>query len=269
MTTTEPSPLANALAKAEPAKRPAVLSAKQQIRNTIQVNRQEIMSALPEGYVGGADRFARSLLTCVALDEKLLACTATSIVGAAIQAAQLGLTPGVLGEAWLIPRKGKCTFNLGWKGYVVLAGRAGFSIEAETVYEGDEFRYTKGLDKTLHHVPAHGPQRGKSVFWYAIARERATGQLIRFVVIDRDHVNKRRDAFEGDKGPGPAWHSWYEEMALGKAVRELCRFLPLSVEMATAIASDGVTREVLDGHADEYPAPFEDEDQVVDGEVVE
>ena len=269
MTTTEPSTLSTELAKADTTSKQGKISPKQLIRQTIEINRKEIRSALPNGFVGGEDRFARSVLTCVALDDKLLACTPTSIVGAAIQAAQLGLTPGVLGEAWLIPRKGKCTFNLGWKGLVVLAGRAGILIEAETVYEGDEFHYTKGLNKTLEHVPTHGPQRGNSVFWYAIGRERGTGQLIRFVVIDRDHVDKRRDAFEGSTGPGPAWRAWYDEMALGKAVRELCRFLPLSVEMATAIASDGVVRETLDGHADEYPAPFEDEDQVVDGEVVE
>jgi len=56
-------------------------------------------------------------------------------------------------------------------------------------------------------------------------------------------------------------------MALGKAVRELCRFLPMSVEMATAMASDGVVRTEIAGQADEFAVSYDD-DAVVDGEVI-
>jgi len=234
---------------------PAKLSAKQLIRSAVDVNRREIEAALPDGYAGGPERFARTVLTCVARDPNLLKCSPTSIIGAAMQAAQLGLTPGVLGEAWLIPYGGECTFQLGVKGLVALAGRAGISIQAHTVYDRDEFHYELGLDPTLRHVPAKG-DRGQGCYWYAVARERATSQLLGFAVLDRHQVDKRRKA---NRGKSPAWDNWYDEMALGKAVREVCRLLPLSVEMATALASDGAVRTEVAGHADEYVADYEEQ----------
>jgi recombination protein RecT len=264
MTTTDPSPLSNALAHAEPSKQGKV-SPKQLIRQAVEINRKEIQTALPAGYVGGPERFARTVLTAVARDPKLLACSPNSILGAAMQAAQLGLTPGVLGEAWLIPYKNECTFQLGVKGLVSLAARAGIGIQAHTVYDRDEFAYRLGLEPGLDHVPATG-DRGKGTHWYAVARDINTGRLLQFAVLDRYQVDKRRAA---NRGASPAWTDWFDEMALTKAVREVCRFLPLSVEMSTALVSDGVVRTEISGAAEEYAAPFEDEDQVVDGEVVE
>lgn len=227
---------------------PAKLNPKQLIKSAVEINRREIENALPDGYVGGPERFARTVLTCVARDPNLLKCSPQSIIGAAMQAAQLGLTPGVLGEAWLIPYGADCTFQLGYKGLVALAARSGIVIQAHTVYERDEFAYELGLAPDLRHVPAKG-DRGPGEYWYAVARERGTGQLLGFAVIDRQHVDKRRKA---NRGKSPAWDQWYDEMALGKAVREVCRFLPLSVEMATALASDGAVRTEIDAQADEF-----------------
>lgn len=259
MTDTQPD-LNQALAVTKPGNTVAKLSPKQAIKNTVEVNKREILNALPDGYVGGAERFARTVLTCVARDPNLLKCSPTSIIGAAMQAAQLGLTPGVLGEAWLIPYGGECTFQLGYKGLVALAARAGVTIQAHTVYERDEFDYELGLTPTLHHKPAKG-DRGKGEYWYAVARDRDTGALLGFAVLDRHHVDKRRKA---SRGKSPAWDQWYDEMALSKAVREVCRLLPLTVEMASALASDGAVRTEIDAQPDEIIA-----DDYIDVEVVE
>lgn len=259
MTDTQPD-LNQALAVTKPGNSVAKLSPKQQIKNSVEVNKREILNALPDGYVGGAERFARTVLTCVARDPNLLKCNPTSIIGAAMQAAQLGLTPGVLGEAWLIPYGGECTFQLGYKGLVALASRAGVTIQAHTVYERDEFDYELGLNPTLHHKPAKG-DRGRGEHWYAVARDRDTGALLGFAVLDRHQVDKRRKA---NRGKSPAWDQWYDEMALSKAVREVCRLLPLTVEMATAIASDGAVRTEIDAQPDEIIA-----DDYIEAEVVE
>lgn len=259
MTDTQPD-LNQALAVTKPSNKPATISPKQAIKNSVEVNKREILNALPDGYVGGAERFARTVLTCVARDPNLLKCSPTSIIGAAMQAAQLGLTPGVLGEAWLIPYGGECTFQLGYKGLVALAARAGVTIQAHTVYERDEFDYELGLTPTLHHKPAKG-DRGKGEYWYAVARDRDTGALLGFAVLDRHQVDKRRKA---NRGKSPAWDQWYDEMALSKAVREVCRLLPLTVEMASALASDGAVRTEIDAQPDEIIA-----DDYIDVEVVE
>lgn len=234
---------------------PARLNPKQLIRSAVEVNRREIEAALPDGYVGGPERFARTVLTCVARDPHLLKCSPQSIIGAAMQAAQLGLTPGVLGEAWLIAYGDQCTFQVGVRGLIALAARSGIVVRAHTVAEHDTFDYELGLKPILRHVPAHG-DRGKSVAWYAVATDRASGDVMGFAVLDRDQIEKRRKA---NRGKSPAWDNWYDEMALTKAVREVCRFLPLSVELATAIASDGTVRTEVAGHADEYIAQDNDE----------
>lgn len=254
--------LTAALDTAKPSTSVAKLTPKQAIKNSVEVNKREILNALPEGYVGGAERFARTVLTCVARDPNLLKCSPASIIGAAMQAAQLGLTPGVLGEAWLIPYGGECTFQLGFKGLVALAARAGIAIQAHTVYAKDEFDYELGLEPTLRHKPATG-DRGTGVYWYAVARDRDTGHLLGFAVLDRHQVDKRRKA---NRGKSPAWDQWYDEMALSKAVREVCRLLPLSVDMATAVASDGVVRNEIAAQPDEYVADYDD---VIEAEVME
>jgi len=244
MTTSQPP----AVVDTQPSSTPARLTAKQLIRSAVDINRREIEAALPDGYVGGPERFARTVLTCVSRDPGLLKCTPQSIIGAAMQAAQLGLTPGVLGEAWLISYNDQCTFQVGVRGLIALAARSGLVIRAHTVAERDTFDYELGLRPILRHIPAHG-DRGKSTAWYAVATDRATGDVMGFAVLDREQVEKRRKA---NRGKSLAWENWYDEMALTKAVREVCRFLPLSVELATAIASDGTVRTEVAGHADEY-----------------
>ncbi len=255
MTTNSPATLAEKIAEPRKDSTPAKVTPKQLIRSAVEINRREIENALPDGYVGGPERFARTVLTCVARDPKLLSCTPQSVIGAAMQAAQLGLTPGVLGEAWLVPYRDQCTFQVGVRGLISLAARSGIVIQAHTVHERDEFHHELGLEPILRHVPAHG-DRGKSVAWYAVARDRTTKDLLGFQVIDRAHVDKRRAL---NRGSSPAWDGWYDEMALGKAVREVCRFLPLSVEMATAMASDGVVRTEIAGQADEHIAEWDDQ----------
>jgi len=209
------------------------------LRGELERYRGDLAVALPRAFPGGVARFERIVLTAVSKQPELAACTPRSIIGAAIQAAQLGLTPNLLGQCWILPyrdnKKGvvEAQFQIGWKGLVELAGRAGIRIDAETVYERDEFHYEYGLDPILRHRPADG-DRGPAVRWYAVAHFRDGGK--KFAVIDRQHVEKRRAA---SKSPdSPAWKTWYDEMAKGKAVRELCRTLVLSVEIAEALAVD-------------------------------
>lgn len=254
MTTTEPGTALADVVATKPSAAPARISPKQLVRQAVDVNRREIEAALPTGYVGGPERFARTVLTCVARDPNLLKCSPQSIIGAAMQAAQLGLTPGVLGEAWLVSYGDQCTFQVGVRGMVALAARSGITLEAHTVHQADTFEYELGLTPKLRHVPAIG-DRGPSVLWYAIARDRKSGELMASAVIDREHVEKRRKA---NRGKSPAWDNWFDEMALTKAVRECCRFLPLSVEMAAALQSDGAVRTEINAQADEIVADYED-----------
>jgi len=217
--------------------------------------RQAVDAALPQGFPGGADRFLRVVMTAVRMNPDLNRCTVDSVIGAAMQAAQLGLTPGVLGECWLIPYKNRDTGQLeaqyqnGWKGLVGLAGRAGYDVAAHAVHEADEFDYAYGLEPYLVHKPAKG-DRGAAEQWYAVVRRSDNDRVVGFAVVDKAHVEQRRQF--GRSANSPAWRNWYSEMALGKAVREAMRTVPMSVELFVALASEGLVRTEVAGDAEDF-----------------
>ena len=231
--------------------------------------RGNIAAALPPGFPGGVERFVRIARTAVSANPQLAACTPRSIVGAVIQAGQLGLTPNLMGQCWILPYRDKKTnttqaqFQIGWKGLVELAGRAGIRIDAHTVHQHDDFRVEYGLDPILVHQPAFGSELGDAILWYAVAHF-PDGTPPKFAVVDRPHVEKRRAA---SKSPdSPAWKDWYDEMALGKAVRELCRTLVLSVELHRALDADDRVIDVGEV-VDLEPDPQADGDHVLEATV--
>ena len=112
----------------------------------------EIAKALPS--VLTPERFTRITLSALSTNAKLAETTPQSFLSAMMTAAQLGLEPNTpLGQAYLIPfwnGKNKCLecqFQLGYKGLIDLAYRSGevSVIQAQIVYENDEFSYSFGL----------------------------------------------------------------------------------------------------------------------------
>ena len=206
------------------------------------VSRQQeaVDKALPAGME--AERFIRMMLTEMRRTPKLAQCDPATLLGAMMLAAQTGLEPGgPLGQAWLIPRwSGKrkvleAQFQIGYKGLIQLAGRAGFLVQAHTVKVGDEFGFQYGTDEWLYHRPIPENQ-GVSEWWWAIAHPVAGGKAS-FRVIDRNVADRARSAGKaGDNGP---WVTNFDEMAEKTAVIRLTNRLPLTTDVAYAIAADG------------------------------
>lgn len=194
-----------------------------------------------------ADRLARVALTEVRKNPALAHCDQHSFLGAIMTCAQLGLEPGgPLGHAYLVPfenRKAGRTevqFIVGYRGMIDLARRSGqiVSIEARPVYEGDQFEVSLGLDSALRHVPDYdNPNRthpDKLRFVYAVAKLKDGG--VQFEVMSRREVEAvRAQSKAGTSGP---WVTHFEQMALKTVVRRLFKWLPVSVELATAIEAD-------------------------------
>jgi recombination protein RecT len=194
-----------------------------------------------------AERLARVALTEVRKNPALARCDQTSFLGALMTCAQLGLEPGgPLGHAYLIPfenRKANRTevqFIVGYRGMIDLARRSGqiVSIEARPVYEGDKFDVSFGLDSSLHHVPdfdnPNRVQPDKLRFVYAVAKLKDGG--VQFDVMSRREVEAvRAQSRAGTTGP---WVTHFEAMALKTVVRRLFKWLPISVELASAIEAD-------------------------------
>ena len=189
-----------------------------------------------------SDRLARIALTEIRKVPTLAKCDQTSFLGAIMQCAQLGLEPGgALGHAYLLPfenrKKGitEVQFIVGYRGMIDLARRSGqiVSLTARTVHENDEFSYQYGLNEDLKHVPATG-DRGALLYVYAVAKLKDGG--VQFEVMSRSDIDKvRAQSKAGNYGP---WQTHYDEMAKKTVIRRLFKYLPVSIELATAVTMD-------------------------------
>lgn len=205
----------------------------------IQSKRDEIARALPRHI--SPDRLLRVVITTLRRNPELASCEQYSLIGAIMQAAQLGLEPdGIMGRAYLVPFRAKdqplkqVQLIVGYRGLMDLARRSGeiVSIYAHVVRERDQFSVAYGLQPSLTHVPFAGGDAGDITGAYAVATFRAGGaqceHLWRWEI---DDVRKQSKA----SGSGP-WVTHFAEMAKKTAIRRLCKYLPASVELQQALA---------------------------------
>ncbi|NNV04645.1 recombination protein RecT [Brevibacillus sp. MCWH] len=204
----------------------------------------EIEKALPKHM--DADRMARIALTTIRTNPKLLECSVPSLLGAVMQAAQLGLEPGLIGHCYLVPFKNGKTgqsdvqFIIGYKGMIDLARRSGNieSIYAHAVYSNDTFEYEYGLHPKLVHKPAM-TDRGEFIGAYAVAHFKDGGYQFEFM--PKEEIEKRRKRSKAANA-GP-WVTDYEEMAKKTVIRHMWKYLPISIEIQQQAAQDEVVRK--------------------------
>jgi len=193
----------------------------------------QIALALPRHMT--ADRLARIALTNIRMTPQLLNCSVESLMGAIMQAAQLGLEPGPLGHAYLVPYGRECTLIIGYKGLIDLARRSDqiVSIAAHIVYEHDDFEVTYGLEEHLIHRPVF-ENRGKPKLAYMVAKLKDGGHVVEVMTVEEiEAVRKRSKA--ANSGP---WVTDWSEMARKTVVRRGAKYLPLAIEVQKAIAAD-------------------------------
>lgn len=215
-----------------------------------------------------AERLTRLALTCFSTTPGLLDATPRSLLGATFQCAQLGLEPGLIGMAYLIPFRNtkagttEVQFIPGYRGLLSLARRSGeiSTIQAHCVYEEDVFLYRYGLDPRLDHTPSEKPDRGPMRYVYAVCRLKDGGA--QFDVMTKAEVDAHRDRYSRAAKTGP-WQTEYPEMAKKTVLRRLCKLLPASVELHTAVVLDERAElqlpqglaDLAPGGGDEAPTP--------------
>lgn len=199
------------------------------------------------------DRLMRLTMTTIRTTPELRDADVGSLLGGVMQAAQLGLEPGLLGQCYLLPfnnrKKGikEVQFIIGYKGMIDLARRSGHiqSIYAHSVYENDEFEYELGLNPTLKHVPTMDGDKGEFIGSYAVAHFKDGGYQMQFM--PKAEIEKRRNASPGGKSKYSPWNNYYEEMANKTVIRNMWKYLPISVEVQQAVAHDeGTARDIKD-----------------------
>lgn len=197
------------------------------------------------------ERILKIALSAASRTPLLLQCTPQSILLAVMQCAQLGLEPNTpLGLAYLVPYKNnkkdvdgrwnsvyEAQFIPGYRGLIKLAHQSGdvVTIRSRVVRDGDHFEVELGSDERLVHRPnlslGEDEELRPMVAVYAVAVFKSGAT--QFEVMSKaqiDSLRKRSKASEG----GP-WSTDYEEMARKTVLRRLCKSLPLSTELASAL----------------------------------
>ena len=232
----------DALAEKTSRKNEAVkLTKNMSIADMIKAMEPEIKKALPQ--VITPERFTRMALSALNTTPKLAECSQMSFLGALMNAAQLGLEPNTpLGQAYLIPyrNKGKleCQFQIGYKGLIDMVYRNENiqTVQAQCVYENDDFQYELGLDPKLVHKPAL-KDRGNLILVYALWKSKNGG--FGFEVMSKedvdDHARRFSQSFGSSYSP---WKTNYEEMAKKTVIKKCLKYAPLKTDFVMQMNND-------------------------------
>lgn len=207
----------------------------------VQQMQGEIAKALPS--VMTPDRFTRITLSALSANPQLAQTTQNSFLGAMMTAAQLGMEPNTpLGQAYLIPFRNKgvleCQFQLGYKGLIDLAYRSGevTTIQAQVVYENDEFEYALGLEPQLKHIPAMS-NRGEPIYFYAVFKTKDGGFGFEVMSVEdvKLHAQKYSQSFNSAYSP---WKKNFEEMAKKTVLKKVLKYAPMKTDFARGLSAD-------------------------------
>lgn len=224
------------------------------VRGFLEENSGQFARLLPR--MIPVDRFLATVLSLTEQNPELLECSKMSFVRCILQCAQLGILPGPRREAYLIPfnnrKKGikECQLIIGYLGLLNLCRRSGeiAKIEAQIVYDGDEFSYTLGLTPTMLHIPKSSwrEEPDARIAFEHMTHTYAFAKLLngetQFIVLTKKQIEGIRDRFSKAKDSGP-WVEHPIQMALKCPLRDLANLLPSSDEkdngaMVKAVALD-------------------------------
>lgn len=195
------------------------------------------------------DTFVRLAVGVLRRDRKLTEAAQNNpaaLMGALMDAAQLGLTPGTE-QFYLVPRKIKGRLEVqgirGYQGEIELIYRAGAvsSVIVEVVRQADKFQYAPGSDERPdHEIDWDSEDRGalRLVYAYAVMKDGATSKV---VVLNRAQVMAAKAMSQGSDTPYSPWQKHEEAMWMKTAAHRLTKWVPTSAEYM---------REQLRAHAE-------------------
>ena len=192
----------------------------------------ELMKVLPKAI--SPVMLIRTAITALQRQPTLFQCTSRSLCGCLMEVGQLGLTLDAnLGHAWLVPFNNRKTgkkeaqLQIGYKG-MILMGKDAVDVifEMEVVYEGEAFKYTRGMNATITHEPPIDRQTdaAKIVAAYAIAY--FPDGRTKFEVMSRDAIEIIRKRAPSARGRSSPWDSDYGEMSKKTVLRRLFKTIP-------------------------------------------
>lgn len=184
-------------------------------------------------------RAVASLSLAIKQNQKLMQCEPGSVLMSVAACLSMGLEPHALptpsrsAQAMLIPRGNQCQLQITATGWVTLLDRAGWSVTAQAVRDGDTFAPDFDACKA-NHVLAMRESGLVCGAWAKFEKgNRRHLEVLRYE--DLAAIRDTSDAWkrQGDNSP---WGKWPDRMAVKSAIVRGARHLGL----------DGAVNEVAD-----------------------
>lgn len=177
------------------------------------------------------EKFKAAILTAINLNPQLARAATTdmkSLLVAASRAAQDGLMPDGRDAAFVVfgtavqymPMIGGILRKIRNSGELA-------SIDAQVVYENDDFDYALGDEPYIKHKPILRGERGEPIAVYATATLK-DGSRYREVMTVSEVERVRAVSRSAKNGP---WVQWWSEMARKTAIRRLAKRLPMDTDV--------------------------------------
>jgi phage RecT family recombinase len=196
------------------------------IQEILQQKRDAVARAIPSGVDVSADGLIQSALQIIHGDRHLRICTPKSVLYAVLACAKLGLD--FVGEqAYLIAYDMKddhgqhLEWNAGflptYKGFITVAGRYGWFLDAQAVHANDDIEASLGSAIDIRHRPRFS-NRGDLVGSYCIVRD-IQNQPRHAALVMQEEINiLRQDT--------PAWRRWPAQMVMKCAIKRAFKMVP-------------------------------------------
>ena len=127
-------------------------------------------------------------------------------------------------------------------------------IDAQTVYENDEFEYELGMDPVLKHKPAR-TNRGNPIYFYATFKLTNGGQGFQVMSIEDVQAHAKKYSKTYNNGP---WQTNFEEMAKKTVLKKLLKYAPLKTEFVKQVTSDETIKTSISDHMEDVPNEYMD-----------
>lgn len=191
------------------------------------------------------ESFKTKMLT-ISLSYGLSNCSPESIINCGLQALMVDL-PLTAGQGYVVNYGGQAQFDCGYKGWQVLAKRAGFSVQADVVYSCDEFGQDGfGFNREMIYKPDFASRKSSDDKW---AKDNLTGVIVSIL---EDETGVQTHAFvdaemifkiigmspsAGKKAKDGKKYSphdnWAEQMFKAKAIKHVLSKFPIDIEKAS------------------------------------
>lgn len=210
------------------------LTTRQNAENVLVAISGEVEAGLPKTVP--VERFKAAFLTAAVNNKSIFDCDMKSIQIALLRCAADGLVPDGR-QAALVPFKGTCTYMPMVQGIIKRAKELGdiSRIDAQCVYENDEFdRLLGDDDRIFHRPPPLSSDRGKIIGSYAIFYG-PPGEVVHREVMSRGDLDKVRSV---GRSSGGVWKEWEGEMCRKSAIRRGSKYVPMSDALRQIITRD-------------------------------